>query len=79
MTPLDAIVRAIISSMDEGELAHWLDSLAAQGLIHDWHWTLNVEPGEPTNVRYIINGRLYSHEGAVKLVRDFEAASAFSS
>ena len=65
--------------MDEAELAHWLDSLAAQGLIHDWHWTLQVEPGETANICYIINGRTYTHDGAVKLVRDFEAASAFSS
>jgi hypothetical protein len=57
MTPLDAITHAIISPMDEGKLTDWLDSLVKQGLIHDWHWTLNVEPGEPTNVRYIINGK----------------------
>jgi len=65
--------------MDEGELTHWLDSLAAQGLIHDWHWTLHVAPGVSTNVCYIINGRTYTHEGAVRLVRDFEAASTLSS
>ncbi len=65
--------------MDEAELAHWLDSLAEQGLIKDWHWTLQVEPGEPANICYIINGRTYTHDGAVKLVRDFEAAWAFSS
>jgi len=60
--------------MDEQELTHWLDALAAAGLIGDWQWDLDVLPGEPTGVQYWIDGRPYTHDGAVKLVRDFEAA-----
>ena len=60
--------------MDERDLTHWLDALAGAGLIGEWRWDLEVEPGEPAGVRYWIDGSRYSHDGAVKLVRDFEAA-----
>jgi hypothetical protein len=60
--------------MDESELKLWLDALAEQGLIEEWHWTLHVEPGEPAAISYLIDGSSYTLEGAVKLVRDFEAA-----
>jgi hypothetical protein len=65
---------AIIGSMDERELTHWLDALAEQGLIRAWQWGLEVEPGRPADVCYMIDGRTYTHAGAVKLVRDFEVA-----
>jgi hypothetical protein len=58
--------------MDERDLTGWLDVLAAAGLIGDWQWDLDVLPGEPTG--YWIDGRRYTHDGAVKLVRGFEAA-----
>ncbi len=60
--------------MDELELKLWLDALQEQGFIEEWHWTLHVESGQPAAVSYLIDGRPYSREGAVKLVRDFEAA-----
>ena len=60
--------------MDERDLSDWLDALAAAGLIGEWQWDLEVEPGEPAGVQYWIDGSRYSHDGAVKLVRDFEAA-----
>ena len=64
--------------MDERELTCWLDSLAQQRLIEEWHWTLPVEPGQAAAVLYLIDGRRYTHTGAVKLVRDFEAAAVCS-
>ena len=61
--------------MDERELTDWLDALAeARNWRGDWQWDLDVEPGEPAGVHYGIEGRRYSREDAVKLVRDFEAA-----
>ena len=39
--------RAIINQMDERDLTDCLDALAAAGLIGDWQWDLEVEPGEP--------------------------------
>jgi hypothetical protein len=62
--------------MDQSELKLWLDALAEQGLIEEWHWTLHVEPGEPAAISYLIDRSSYTLEGAVKLVRDFEAAVA---
>ena len=58
--------------MDEGELMQWLNALAALRLIVSWHWDL--EFGLAGRF-YLIDDRCYTHEGAVKLVRDFEAAS----
>jgi hypothetical protein len=60
--------------MDELELRLWLNALAEQRLIEEWHWTLHVEPGQSAAVSYVIDGSPYTLEGAVKLVRDFEAA-----
>lgn len=60
--------------MDERELTWWLDALAEAGLIGEWQWDLEVETGRPANVQYWIDGRHYTHDGAVRLVRDFEAA-----
>ena len=57
------------------ELTAWLDALSEQGLIEEWHWTLYIEPRQPAEVIYLIDARRYTHEGAVKLVRDFEAAA----
>ena len=65
--------------MDELELKLWLDALREQGFIKEWRWTLRVEPGEPATVSYLIDGRAYSLDGAVKLIRDFEAAVAAGS
>jgi hypothetical protein len=62
--------------MDELELNLWLQALQIQGFIKEWHWTLHVEPGEPAAVCYQIDGRAYSQDGAVKLIRDFEAPAA---
>ncbi len=45
-----------------------------QGLIRDWQWGVEVESGQPADVYYRINGRTYTHTGAVKLVKDFEVA-----
>jgi hypothetical protein len=52
---------------------HWL----AAGLIGDWQWDLEVQPGKPAGVQYWIDERRYTHDGAVKLVRDFDAAGVF--
>ena len=60
--------------MDEQEIVRWLDALAHQNLIHEWHWTSHTEPGRPVTICYLIDGRRYTHEGAVRLLRDFEAA-----
>ena len=60
--------------MEEREVKLWLDALREQGFIEEWHWTLHVENGQPAAVRYFINGSPYTPEGAVKLIRDFEAA-----
>ncbi len=60
--------------MDERELTWWLDALAEAGLIGEWQWDLEVETGDPASVQYWIDGRHYTHDGAVRLVRDFEAA-----
>ena len=64
--------------MDERELTCWLDALVEQGLIEEWRWTLHVDPGQPAAVSYLIDVRPYTQDGAVKLVRDFEAASVSS-
>jgi hypothetical protein len=58
--------------MDQAELVNWLEALADLQLIDSWHWDLAFGLAE---VFYVIDGRCYTHEGAVKLVRDFEAAS----
>jgi hypothetical protein len=63
--------------MDERELTHWLDALGAAGLIGEWQWDLEVQPGKPAGIQYWIDERRYTHDGAVKLVRDFEAAGVF--
>ena len=55
--------------MEERELPHWVDALAEAGLIGEWQWDLKVESGEPTGIQYWIDGRRYTHDGAVKLVR----------
>ena len=65
--------------MDESELQLWLDALREQSFIKEWHWTLHVELGEPAAVSYLIDGRVYSLDGAVRLIRDFEAALAAGS
>jgi len=67
---------AIIGAMDALELSHWLDALVEAGLIGVWQWDLEVKQGETAGVRYWIDGEHYSHNGAVKLVRDFEMARA---
>jgi hypothetical protein len=61
--------------MDPVELTRWLDALVEKGLIGQWHWTLHVEPGQPAAVSYLIDDSPHTFEGAVKLVRDFEAAA----
>ena|SRR5882724_4027202 len=61
--------------MDEKELTAWLDALAEHGLIGEWHWIPHIEPGKPAAVSYLIDGNTYTHEGAVRLVRDFESAA----
>lgn len=69
--------RAIIPRMEARELRRWLDCLAEQRLIQEWRWMLHAQPGQIT-VSYVIDGRAYTHEEAVKLVRHFEAAWIFS-
>jgi len=46
--------------MDERELADWLDALAEQRLIEEWHWTLLVEPGQPAVVCYLIDEAIFA-------------------
>ena len=58
--PLAATTTGGTHHMDERELTHWLDALAAAGLIGEWR----------AGVQYWIEGKGYSHDGAVKLVRD---------
>ena len=60
--------------MDERDLACWLDALVEQGLIEEWHWTLHVAPRQAAEIAYLIDAQCYTHNGAVKLVRDFEVA-----
>jgi hypothetical protein len=38
---------------------------------------VNIENGQPAGIQYWIDERRYTHDGAVKLVRDFEAAGVF--
>jgi hypothetical protein len=60
--------------MEERELKLWLDALVEQGFFEEWHWTVHVEPGQAAAVSYLIDGRRYTLEGAIRLIRDFEAA-----
>jgi hypothetical protein len=64
-----SIVR-IISQMAERELTRWLDALAEAGLIGEWQWDFEVVTGNPGSVQYWIDGRHYTHEDAVRLVRE---------
>ena len=61
--------------MDELEVKLWLDALREQGFIKEWHWTLHVDPGQAAAVSNLIDDRPYTLEGAVRLIRDFEAAA----
>jgi hypothetical protein len=63
--------------MEERELTFWLNALAEAGLIGDWQWDLKVESGGPASIQYWIDGRRYTHDGAVKLVRDCEMVRQF--
>ena len=56
--------------MEELELNRWLDALAEAGLIGEWQWDLEVETGDPASVQYWIDGRHYTHDGAIRLVRE---------
>jgi hypothetical protein len=56
--------------MDPADLMEWLNALAELRLIDLWHW--DVEFGL-AGLFYLIDGRRYTLEGAVKLVRYFEA------
>jgi hypothetical protein len=57
--------------MDPADLMEWLNALAELQLIDWWHWDLEFGLA---GLFYLINDRCYTLEGAVKLVRDFEAA-----
>ncbi len=57
--------------MDPADLMEWLNALAELRLIDWWHWDLEFGLA---GLFYLINDRCYTLEGAVKLVRDFEAA-----
>ena len=63
--------------MEERELTYWLYALAEAGLIHEWQWDLKVETGEATGIQYWIDGKLYTRDGAVRLVRDCEMVRQF--
>jgi hypothetical protein len=58
--------------MDELELTHWLEALVETRRIEGWR--LKFGPEEST-ISCVIDGRQYSHEAAVKLVRDFEVGA----
>ena len=45
-----------------------------QRFIDEWQWDLRVEPGQAAAVSYLIEGRRYTLEGVVRLIRDIEAA-----
>jgi len=53
------------------ELGHWLDALVDTGLIDGWHRSFGFED----TPSYVIDGKVYSYENAVKLVRDFEVGA----
>ena len=57
--------------MDPAELMQWLDALTELRLIDWWHWDLEFGLA---GLFYLIDDRRYTLEGAVKLVRNFEAA-----
>jgi hypothetical protein len=58
--------------MDELELTRWLDALVEIRLIEGWRWEFGFRASP---VFYVIDGRRYSHEAAVRLVRDFEVGA----
>ena len=58
--------------MDHAELMQWLDALTELRLIDWWHWDLEFGLA---GLFYLIDDRCYTLEGAIRLVRDFEAGS----
>ena len=57
--------------MDELELIRWLDVLVQTGMIR--RWQLMLWSGDAP-VFYVIDGRIYRREAAVRLVRHFRDA-----
>ena len=57
---------------EESEVTLWLDALVEQGFIEEWQGDLEVEPGQAAAVAYVIDGRRYTPEGAIRLIRDIE-------
>lgn len=55
--------------MVDPELVRWLDASVQQGLISDWCFA-----SEQGTLAYVIDGRTYRFDGAVKLVTDFITA-----